>query len=110
MSEIFRDEPEHWGLRGDPLLWSSLKEQYSAVLLPYPEELLEREIIAAYKRFAGELPERGRYHNVPKFSGSGGGMSMGMLSGGFWLDTAIPLLLERLKEIDRQCTRSKNER
>lgn len=96
VSEIFAEEPEKWGLRGDPFLWRYLKEYYKTVALPYPAEKLERDIFAAFERFSGERPERGKFCQAPEFAKKHVGMSTGMLSGDFWLETAIPLLSERL--------------
>jgi hypothetical protein len=40
VSEIFEEEPRHWGLRGDPFLWRELKEIFKEIDMPdTPQEL-----------------------------------------------------------------------
>lgn len=97
VSEIFDEEPQRWGLRGDPFLWRYLKERYQTVALPYSVEELKQDILSVFEHFAGEPPAYGCIHRVPEFAKIRVGMSTGMISDDFWLDTAIPLLLERLK-------------
>lgn len=96
VSEIFLEEPKRWGLRADPFLWRYLKERYETVALPYPPEELKRDILRAFEHFAGEPPILGGIHRAPEFAKTHVGMSTGLLSGDFWLDSAIPLLMQRL--------------
>ena len=89
---IFEPEPVQWGLRGDPFLWRLLEERYQAAELPYPPEALREEILRIFADLAGDK----RYY-VERFAKTHVGMSTGWVSGDFWLDTAIPLLMERLE-------------
>ncbi|MDE6728681.1 MAG: hypothetical protein K2J80_12200 [Oscillospiraceae bacterium] len=100
VSEIFVEEPQQWGLRGDPFLWRYLMEQYGAVAVPYPIDDLKRNITAAFERFAGEPLVLGCICRAPKFAKTHVGMSTGGLSGDFWLQTAIPLLSKRLEKLN----------
>lgn len=100
VSEIFDKEPERWGLRGDPFLWRYLKSHYETVAFPYSSGELERDILRIFESFTGEPPALGKIYPVPEFAKSHVGMSTGMLSGDFWLETAIPLLLNRLERLN----------
>ena len=101
VSVIFTPEPVQWGLRGDPFLWQFLKERYQTVELPYPPKALREEILRIFADLTGELPEPGKHYYVNQFAKTHVGMSTGRISGGFWLDTAIPLLMERLERANR---------
>ena len=96
VSVIFTPEPGQWGLRGDPFLWRLLKERYQAAELPYPPEALREDILRIFADLTGELPAPGKHYYVERFAKTHVGMSTGWVSGDFWLDTAIPLLMERL--------------
>lgn len=102
VSEIFEKEPERWGLRGDPFLWRYLKKRYETVALPYSADDLKRDVLRDFERFAGEPPVSGKFYYVPEFAKKHVGMSTGMLCADFWLDTAIPLLTERLEKLNSE--------
>lgn len=97
VASIFVSEPDQWGLRGDPFLWEYLKEQYQTVSLPYSPKVFREDIFRVFAELTGELPARGKQYYVASFAKTHVGMSTGWLSGDFWIDTAIPLLLERLE-------------
>ncbi len=101
VSVIFTPEPSQWGLRGDPFLWHLLKERYQAAELPYPPEALRKEILRVFADLTGELPTPGKQYYVEQFAKTHVGMSTGWVSGDLWLDTAIPLLMERLERANR---------
>lgn len=98
---IFDPEPVQWGLRGDPFLWKLLKERYQTEELPYPPKVLREEILCIFADLTGELPEPGKRYYVDQFAKTHVGMSTGWISGEFWLDTVIPLLMERLERANR---------
>lgn len=102
VSEIFGEKPRTWGLRGDPFLWEHLRARYAGVPLPFPSDRLEREILRTFAEFAGEPPSSGKIYFVAEFAKKHVGMSTGGLSGDFWLNTAIPLLMERLNAVDSE--------
>ena len=101
VSGIFAPEPDQWGLRGDPFLWRLLKERYQTAELPYPPEALRAEILRVFADLTGEQPAPGKWYYVGRFAQTHVGMSTGWVSGGFWLDKAIPLLMERLERANR---------
>ena len=75
-----------------------LKERYQAAELPYPPEALREDILRIFADLTGELPAPGKHYYVERFAKTHVGMSTGWVSGDFWLDTAIPLLMERLEQ------------
>lgn len=99
VSEIF-DEPERWGLRGDPIFWRYLKDYYADYEIPYPVESLKKDILRLFTDFAGKPPAPGKSFYVKDFDLLHSGMSRGMLSGDFWLNEAIPILSKRLEQLN----------
>lgn len=100
LSSIFEEEPERWGLRGDPFLWRHLKARYAETSVPFPVEELRRDILEEFKRFCGEYPTLGGIHSAPEFAKVHVGMSTGKLAGDFWINFAIPLLCRRLERLN----------
>lgn len=100
VSEIFAERPERWGLRGDPFLWERLEERFGDAPVPYPSDELRRDILQELERLFGERPSAGKICYVPEFARAHIGMSTGGISADFWLDTAIPLLVERLERLN----------
>lgn len=98
VSAIFDSEPLQWGLRGDPFLWEYLKEQYQDVPLPYSPKALREDVLRTFFTLTGALPAPGEDYFVGQFAQTHVGMSTGWLSGDFWLNTAIPLLIQRLEQ------------
>lgn len=100
VSEIFAERPERWGLRGDPFLWERLEKRFGGVPVPYPPEELRRNILRELELLFGEEPSAGKICFVPEFAKVHVGMSTGGISADFWLETAIPLLVERLEQLN----------
>ena len=93
LSFLFQTPPPHWGLRGDPSLWTELQEISASLRMPESVNELEELLPVLFKELTGELPERGRNILVERFNT--GGMSSGLVSGDFWLDIGFPLLVKR---------------
>ena len=98
VSAIFDPEPAQWGLRGDPFLWHYLKECYALVKLPYPPEKFWEDVFRLFIDLTGEAPAPGGQYFIEKFAKGHVGMSTGFLSGDFWLDQGLPMLLSRLED------------
>ncbi len=96
LSQIFRNEPVSWGLRGDPFLWRELTAALEDQ--PYPETETDFYILIyqTYEQLTGKSIREQEDVFVERFSH--GGMSSGYVSPPFWTETAIPLLLERYRE------------
>lgn len=93
---IFEEQPMKWGLRGDPYFWDYLRNIACNMDLISPKEL-EKWIKEEYLKLTGNELTRRESSRVEMFAH--GGMSSGGVSGHWWVDTGIPLLKKRLKEI-----------
>ena len=98
VSAIFDPEPTQWGLRGDPFLWQYLRDCCAQVRLPYSPEKFQEDVLRIFMELTGKIPEPGGQYFAEKFAKVHVGMSTGCLSGDFWLEQGIPMLLRRLKE------------
>lgn len=97
LSIIFEDTPEQWGLRGDPYLWEDMKQAYSTVPVTISQEEFVKSFEMTFEKMTGTPLTPGRHVFLPEYAH--GGMSGGKISGDFWIEKALPLLLERLKNI-----------
>ena len=92
-----QQEPEKWGYRGDPALWSALKIQLCCKEIPKTVEELSEILETSFKEQTsfglGLLDEV----FIEKFSN--GGMSSGYIHGAFWREVAFPLILKRFLDI-----------
>lgn len=96
LSEILVDRPEQYGLRGDPYFWDYLEAYFSKIEFPYSETWLTDDIYRLFIQVSGEQLRPDATPYVEEFAH--GGMSSGGLSGDFWINRAIPLLVERYRE------------
>lgn len=92
---LFEDGvPGAWGLRGDPHLWAELAAHYAGRCFEGSVAAWERELVGMFEQLTGSdlardiIPVRRLDHR---------GMSGGLVSGKFWRDTAVPLLVERYR-------------
>ncbi len=90
---LFEEEPDQWGLRGDPFLWREMREFFAEVPLPSTSSLLVEHLEAAFQRFTGHPISTADFFFIERFAH--GGMSSGHIAPEFWRNQAIPLLLER---------------
>ncbi|MBP3730207.1 MAG: hypothetical protein J6I40_01900 [Mailhella sp.] len=91
LSELFSIQPPNWGLRGDPFLWEDMKKSFAAVPFPYNSRDLVNDIKRIFLEKTGEELSNSARPFVKEYDH--GGSSSGKVSGRFWLNTAIPLLL-----------------
>lgn len=96
MSVLFEDKPWQMGLRGDPYFWDDLKDYFSTIEFPYSEEQLKDDIHQIFLNTAGEQLSISAMPYIEKYAH--GGMSSGGLSGKFWIENGIPLLVERYRK------------
>ena len=91
---LFEPAPDKWGLRGDPHLWKDMQHAFQSVWLPISAEEFTKKINDIFEKITGERlsvtcrPRLSRYGS--------GGMSGGQVSGAFWLNEVLPMLVERL--------------
>ncbi len=93
------DEPEQWGLRGDPYLWKTLKERFQYSSISNTEEF-HSFLIDTFKDKTGGEPIKDQHYFVKEFNF--GGMSGGGISSNFWIETGFPLLIKRYKQLSNR--------
>jgi len=94
VSDLFQDDPQRWGLRGDPHLWREMRQHLEGVGCPTTSEGLASVIEAAFQELTGFPLSHADPIYVQKYSH--GGMSSGYVDPKFWRETAVPLLQGRL--------------
>lgn len=94
LSDLFTNEPEQWGLRGDPYFWRYLRDCFAWTEVPSSEAELRKLIGDQFEKLAGEQMTEDAKCYVEQFAH--GGMSSGHLCGDFWINKAIPLLFSRI--------------
>jgi molybdenum cofactor cytidylyltransferase len=97
VAALFREEPQRWGLRGDPFLWREMRSQFEQTPLPATADELKDLLETAFETLTGQPISAAHPFFVERFSH--GGMSSGYLSPDFWRDAAIPLLCARYAEM-----------
>ena len=95
LSDLFLDEPEQWGLRGDPHLWREMADSFNKISLPSSSAELECIVRGAFEKLTGCSIDSTELINLDKYDH--GGMSSGGISTNFWRESAIPLLVSRLE-------------
>lgn len=94
VAAIFQDEPQRWGLRGDPYLWREMRRHLEGVRCPATSEDLVSVIEEAFEQLTGFPLSHANPIYVERYSH--GGMSSGYVNPKFWRETAVPLLKGRL--------------
>lgn len=100
LSSLFTPKPTQYGLRGDPFFWSYLEHHFSTIEFPYSEKQLIEDIYNLFNQVSGETLTTEARPYVNEFAH--GGMSSGCLYGEFWVNTGIPMLVKRYREILEQ--------
>ncbi|MCR8694384.1 hypothetical protein NWP13_17730 [Rhodococcus pyridinivorans] len=95
MDQLFAEEPEHWGLRGDPYVWGALREHLAGVSLPDDEATLKESLLAAFTAVVGSDLRTELADRVYREEFAHGGMSSGHVHLPTWRDSLIPLLVSR---------------
>lgn len=93
LSTIFENQPESWGLRGDPYFWEYLKNQAESMDILSPEDL-EAWIKKEHFELSGVEMTTDSMAYVEQFAHEG--MSSGGISGEWWNENGIPMLKSRL--------------
>ena len=96
VSIYFEPEPIQWGLRGDPELWSAMKQKTASTNIPITGNEFEKLLYKLFKELTGEAPQKDKNIYVKKYETHG--MSKGMISSNFWLEIGFPLLIQRFIE------------
>ena len=102
IDDLFAEEPEQWGLRGDPYVWTALQERLAVIPVPDDEQDLEKLLIAAFNDLVrvdvmNDLVED---YGVYREEFAHGGMSSGHVHLETWRDRLTPLLVSRGRSTD----------
>lgn len=97
LSELFKERPAQYGLRGDPYFWDYLEQYFSKIEFPYSETWFCDDIHRLFMKATGELLHENARPYVEEFAH--GGMSSGCVSGDFWINKGIPLLVSRYRDV-----------
>ncbi|QYK43050.1 MAG: hypothetical protein KF887_08130 [Paracoccaceae bacterium] len=92
---LFDPPPSGWGLRGDPALWSAMREGFAGQPLPNSETVLLAMIAASFRRIAGRGWDTDDPIPVPGLAGPRGGLSNGLVAPRWWRDAGVPTLVAR---------------
>lgn len=93
VSDLFDPAPRQWGLRGDPFLWTEMRQALCHVPLPEQPEAIDTIVRAAFLTLTGHPLDPRSKVSIRRFAR--GGMSSGIVSGAFWIETFVPLLQRR---------------
>lgn len=94
VAELFQDEPQRWGLRGDPYLWREMRLHFEGIACPVTPDDLASLVEEAFEKLTGLPLSHADHIYVERYSH--GGMSSGYVNPKFWRETAVPLLQARL--------------
>ena len=96
LSFLFTERPLKYAYRGDYYFWEYLQQYFEEHAGFSTKEDIINTLKQQFKEQSGiELTEDAMPY-VQKFAN--GGMSSGFLSGDFWLNSVIPMLLKRFDE------------
>ena len=95
VSDLFDPEPDQWGLRADPWVWRTLREQFSGTYLPPSPGEVERMLYAGFNRLVAVDLATEMESSVYREEFAHGGMSSGHISLEIWRAFLMPLLMER---------------
>ncbi|WIE81348.1 hypothetical protein [Curtobacterium sp. MCSS17_016] len=94
VAHLFLDEPQQWGLRGDPWLWRAMRDRLEDVPLPTDVTAMMALLEEAFAAETGvELADAEAPVFVERFAH--GGMSSGRVDPAWWRDTGFRRLLKR---------------
>ncbi|MBM9839267.1 hypothetical protein JO861_22215 [Rhodococcus hoagii] len=97
MDQLFEEEPEQWGLRGDPYVWAAIREHLTGLPLPDDDATLEETLLEAFTTVVGADLRTELADEVYRTEFAHGGMSSGHVCIPVWRDRLIPLLVSRGK-------------
>lgn len=95
LGDAFDVRHRQWGLRGDPHVWTSLREETAAVPTPADADGIRHAFVEALRRVADVDLDAGGDEPVGREQFAHGGMSSGMVDVRWWRDKGLPLLVER---------------
>lgn len=98
IGDLFEEEPDQYGLRGDTYLWQEMRTHFSEVQLPKNASGLKQQVEQAFLLLTGQPMSGTESLRVERFAH--GGISSGRISRTFWRERALPLLKGRWMQED----------
>ena len=102
VSDIFREEPKQWGLRGDPYFWKDIVSEFAFDDISMTEEALSEKIHLLFKQKTQQELTADTTCYVKEYAH--GGMSSGHVCGEWIVNKCIPMLQQRLRAIQAEAT------
>jgi len=99
LSSLFAKRPFQYGFRGDKPLWDELETEFLNLEIAETDDELATQIIKTIEKLTeNNVLEKDKFF-VKKYNE--GGMSGGFVSSQFWLKKAIPIILNRFREMKK---------
>lgn len=96
IGDLFENEPEQWGLRGDQLLWQELKETLADQPAPENVHQLERLLENCFFDATGRSLSFSSEFFVERLAQENA--SRGGISGAIWRYRYFPLIVDRFEK------------
>ncbi len=90
---VWWSPPRHWGNRGDPWLWRSLREHFAGRPLPATTAELNAALATAFQALTGQPLDTADAFFVPQLAH--GGMTSGYVLPKWWRELGFPFVRER---------------
>lgn len=97
---MFVDKPERMGLRGDHYFWDYLANVFRNTDEAIDPNGIEHIVRQEFEKVSGHQLTKEERPYVEQFAH--GGMSSGLLSGLYWVESGIPLLQERFSQLSAE--------
>ena len=95
---VFNPEPKSWGLRGDPLVWRSMKGVLRGTKLPETDEEANQLFHSTLETVARvDLSDPYQELKVEREEFAHEGMSSGMIDLEYWKAILLPMLVARVR-------------
>lgn len=99
IAAVFAPEPQQWGLRGDPHVWTAMRELLAGQLIPEHASGVRAVFVDAFRQLVKVDLDIDESETVYREQFSHGGMSSGHVSLLWWRNTGIPLLIDRAAKL-----------
>lgn len=98
VDELFEEQPEYWGLRGDPYVWEAIRRRLVDVPLPDDDTELENLLLTTFASVVDVDLRIESAESVYRDEFAHGGISGGHVCIPTWRDRLIPLLVSRARQ------------
>lgn len=100
IKRLFERKPDRWGTSGNEALWMEMAMLLAMDKAPDTAEELEKLVCDTFRELAGREMHSRELIRVERYDS--GGLARGMVSGDWWLTSAIPLLLKNFEELKQE--------